>query len=132
MQKEGNLASGPLHRLLFVLESVYMVKYIGSKEAAAKWGLTDRQVRILCGKGYVIGAIQTNKWVWCIPDDAPRPVDGRMARRYEQRNIRLGSIDITLLNALRAGNGLGDKLFTNQAFQGQLASLFIQAHRERT
>ncbi len=101
-----------------------MVKYIGSKEAAAKWGLTDRQVRILCGKGYVIGAIQTNKWVWCIPDDAPRPVDGRMARRYEQRNIRLGSIDITLLNALRAGNGLGDKLFTNQAFQGQLASLF--------
>lgn len=46
------------------------------KEAAAKWGISDRRVRILCNEGKIPGAFQQGRG-WKIPIDAVKPADGR-------------------------------------------------------
>lgn len=46
------------------------------KQAAEKWGLSDRRVRILCAEGKIPGAFQEGR-VWKIPMDAVKPTDGR-------------------------------------------------------
>ena len=46
------------------------------KQAAAKWGISDRRVRILCAEGKVPGAFQIGRG-WKIPMDAVKPMDGR-------------------------------------------------------
>lgn len=46
------------------------------KEAAEKWGLSDRRVRILCAEGKIPGAYQQGRG-WKIPTNAVKPVDGR-------------------------------------------------------
>lgn len=47
------------------------------KQKALEWGLSCRTVNDLCKKGKVQGALKT-KGVWQIPDDVPKPVDGRV------------------------------------------------------
>lgn len=46
------------------------------KEAAKRWGISDRRVRILCSEGKIPGAVQVGRG-WKIPDDAVKPLDGR-------------------------------------------------------
>lgn len=46
------------------------------KQAAEKWGLSDRRVRILCAEGKIPGAFQEGR-SWKIPADAVKPADGR-------------------------------------------------------
>lgn len=46
------------------------------KQAAQKWGLSDRRVRILCAEGKIPGAFQEGRG-WKIPVDAMKPADGR-------------------------------------------------------
>ena len=46
------------------------------KQAAEKWGLSDRRVRILCAEGKIPGAFQEGR-SWKIPMDAIKPTDGR-------------------------------------------------------
>lgn len=50
--------------------------FITVKEAAAKWGISDRRVRILCSEGKIPGAFQQGRG-WKIPGDAVKPLDGR-------------------------------------------------------
>ncbi len=76
------------------------MKYIGIKEAAAKWGISDRRVRLLCQEGKIEGAIKL-EWSWTIPADTPKPFDGRSMRHYKNFDLRLGTIDITTLNELK-------------------------------
>jgi hypothetical protein len=47
-----------------------------AKEAATLWGVTDRQVQLLCDKGLVKGAAKFGS-VWAIPVGALKPIDGR-------------------------------------------------------
>jgi hypothetical protein len=47
-----------------------------TKEAAEKWGVTPRQVQLLCAKGRVPGAVRFGN-AWVIPEDAQKPKDGR-------------------------------------------------------
>ena len=46
------------------------------KQAAEKWGLSDRRIRVLCTEGKISGAHQEGRG-WKIPVDAVRPSDGR-------------------------------------------------------
>ena len=46
------------------------------KDAAEKWGISDRRVRILCAAGKIPGAYQEGRG-WKIPRDAVKPADGR-------------------------------------------------------
>lgn len=50
--------------------------YMTVKEAAAKWGISDRRIRVLCSEGKILGAYQEGRG-WKIPIDAEKPVDGR-------------------------------------------------------
>lgn len=49
------------------------------QEAADKWGISTRRVRMLCAEGKVEGARQEGK-AWLIPAEAARPIDGRSVR----------------------------------------------------
>ena len=53
---------------------------ITTKQAAEKWGISDRRVRALCIHGQIEGAFQRGK-SWFIPDDAKKPSDGRIRSR---------------------------------------------------
>ncbi|QWT17435.1 Fic family protein [Collinsella sp. zg1085] len=50
--------------------------YITVKQAAEKWMVSDRRVRILCSEGKVLGAYREGR-AWKIPHDAIKPPDGR-------------------------------------------------------
>lgn len=50
--------------------------YMTVKEAAAKWGISDRRIRVLCSEGKIPGAYQEGRG-WKLPIDAEKPVDGR-------------------------------------------------------
>ena len=46
------------------------------KDAADKWGVSDRRIRVLCSEGKIAGAFQEGRG-WKIPADAEKPADGR-------------------------------------------------------
>ncbi len=48
------------------------------KEKAKEWGVSPRSVNDMCKKGRIIGVIK-EKGSWLIPDDALKPVDGRVS-----------------------------------------------------
>ena len=50
--------------------------YMTIKQAAEKWGISDRRVRILCAEGKVSGVIREGRR-WMIPVDTRKPADGR-------------------------------------------------------
>ena len=50
--------------------------YITVKQAAEKWGISNRRVRVLCSEGKITGACQEGR-AWKIPHDAAKPTDGR-------------------------------------------------------
>ena len=50
--------------------------YMTVKQAAEKWGISDRRVRILCAEGKVSGVTREGR-SWMIPAGARKPEDGR-------------------------------------------------------
>lgn len=58
------------------------------KQAAEKWGISDRRIRVLCAEGKIPGAYQEGRG-WKIPVDAVKPADGR----YRSKESILSRID---------------------------------------
>ena len=58
------------------------------KQAASKWGISDRRIRVLCSQGKIPGAYQEGRG-WKIPIDADKPADGR----YKSKESILLQID---------------------------------------
>ena len=52
------------------------MEYIKVSQAAEKWGLSPRRVRLLCAQNRIDGVIQKGK-LYKIPKNAPKPVDAR-------------------------------------------------------
>ena len=52
------------------------MEYIKVSQAAEKWGISARRVRILCAEGKVDGAIRKGK-LYMIPENAEKPKDKR-------------------------------------------------------
>lgn len=50
--------------------------YITAEEAAKKWGVSSRQVQILCKEHRVAGAVKMSR-IWIIPKDTPKPTVSR-------------------------------------------------------
>lgn len=48
-----------------------------AQQAAEKWNISDRRVRILCANGQIDGAYKVGK-IWYIPETAQKPADGRI------------------------------------------------------
>lgn len=52
--------------------------YITVQEAAEKWGVTPRQVQILCKGNKIVGAMRMSR-IWIIPEDAKKPTHSKRA-----------------------------------------------------
>lgn len=52
------------------------MEYIKVSQAAEKWGLSPRRVRLLCAQNRIDGVVQKGK-LYMIPKNAPKPVDAR-------------------------------------------------------
>ena len=50
--------------------------YMTVRQAAEKWKISDRRVRVLCSEGKIPGVIRKGRR-WMIPTDAKKPEDGR-------------------------------------------------------
>ena len=58
---------------------VISLEYIKVSEAAQKWGLSPRRVRVLCAENRIGGVIQKGK-LYMIPADAEKPDDARATK----------------------------------------------------
>lgn len=62
--------------------------FITVKEAAEKWKISERRIRVLCSEGKIVGAYHEGRG-WKIPADADKPADGR----YKSKENILAQID---------------------------------------
>lgn len=53
-----------------------MFEYISAPEAAKKWSISERRVQKLCEENRIPG-VSKFSYMWLIPKDAKKPVDGR-------------------------------------------------------
>jgi len=59
--------------------------YISVREAATRWGISERQVQKLCGTGRVSGVVQFVDR-WAIPEDTPKPTRTARIKQGPKRN----------------------------------------------
>lgn len=72
------------------------------REIAANWNVTVRTVTNMCKKGKIQGAYKRGKY-WYIPDDATKPVDGRLlSGEYRKKKIALKQLPIGISDYVRA------------------------------
>ena len=57
--------------------------YITVQEAAQKWGVTPRQVQILCKENRITGATRLSR-IWIIPENADKPTKDSTAKAREK------------------------------------------------
>jgi len=55
-----------------LFEVTQMNGYITAQEAAEKWGITPRQVQILCKDNRISGATKMSR-IWIIPEKSLKP-----------------------------------------------------------
>ena len=60
--------------------------YITAQQAADKWNISDRRVRVLCSEGKISGVIKDGK-SYKIPFNAEKPADGR-AKKIPNSDLR--------------------------------------------
>lgn len=65
------------------------MKYMSSKEASAKWKISDRRIRVLCKEGRIEGAIKIGR-NWSIPVDAAKPADAREKNKKHYLGLEYG------------------------------------------
>lgn len=60
------------------------MEYMSARDAAEKWGITQRRVSVLCAENRIDGIDRIGN-MWLIPKSATKPIDGRKTR-YEKEN----------------------------------------------
>ena len=58
------------------------MEYMSCPEAAKKWGISERRVQVLCRENRIPGVSKLG-YMWLIPKDAEKPIDGRTKRGKE-------------------------------------------------
>ena len=58
------------------------MEYMSCPEAAKKWGISERRVQILCREKRIQGVSKLG-YMWLIPKDAEKPIDGRTKQGKE-------------------------------------------------
>ena len=64
------------------------MEYMKVSEAAAKWGISARRVRLLCAEGRIAGVVRQGN-LYMIPSDASQPSDARSNRATKQPYSKL-------------------------------------------
>ena len=72
------------------------MNYIKVSQAAEKWGISARRVRILCAEGKIEGVIRKGN-LYMIPENAEKPKDGRRSQptlldEIESKKTRLSAL----------------------------------------
>ncbi len=62
------------------------MNYINIQTAAEKWHVTPRRVQEMCKAGLIEGATHFGR-AWMIPEEAPRPLDGRTRQAREASTL---------------------------------------------
>lgn len=73
------------------------MKYISTKKASEKWGISDRRIRVLCNEGRIEGAMKIGR-NWSIPTDAVKPSD---ARETSKKNYIGFEFDFSYIDSLK-------------------------------
>ena len=68
------------------------MEYMSAPQAAEKWGISERRVQILCSENRILGVSKLG-YMWLIPKNAEKPIDGRTKRGKEQKNEILQNSD---------------------------------------
>ncbi len=95
--------------------------YISTKEAAQKWGISERRVRSLCAEGKIEGAARCGDWVWSIPVGTQKPADGRTLRYIKNRDLRTGVQDY------RRADDIRSSFIQTPLTTGQKAEIILEA-----
>ncbi len=82
---------------VYNIYEVILMKYINTKKASEKWGISDRRIRVLCNEGRIQGAIKIGR-NWAIPVDAIKPVD---AREGNKKNYLGLEFDFSYIDSLK-------------------------------
>jgi len=53
------------------------VKFISTKDASEKWGVSERRIQKLCEENRIPGVFRFGR-SWAIPNDATKPDDARL------------------------------------------------------
>lgn len=64
------------------------MEYMSAREAAEKWGISQRRVSILCTENRIKGADKVGN-MWLIPKNAKKPIDGRTLRYKKERKMTI-------------------------------------------
>ncbi len=103
--------------------------YIGTKEAAERWGISERRIRVLCRNGKIDGAVLDGK-TWRIPSDAKKPADGRESSANVLSNIAELKQELDSLRPLTSGEikALNDQFaveytYNSNAIEGNTLTL---------
>lgn len=65
------------------------MEYMSCPEAAAKWGISERRVQILCAENRIQGVSKLG-YMWLIPKNAKKPADNR--RKENKANLSNGQL----------------------------------------
>ena len=58
--------------------------YMTAQEAAEKWGVTSRQVQILCKDNRIKGATRMSR-IWIIPENAEKPTGDKQVQHRRKK-----------------------------------------------
>ena len=65
------------------------MEYMSAREAADKWGISQRRVAVLCSEQRIKDATMVGN-MWIIPSSAEKPIDARSTRynRTEEKAVK--------------------------------------------
>lgn len=64
-----------------------MLDYISVKDAAQKWGISERRIQKLCEEDRIAGVTRFGH-IWMIPKDAQKPADNRTREAKQKLKCR--------------------------------------------
>ncbi len=101
------------------------MEYMTAQQAAEKWSISDRRVRILCSRGKITGVIKQGK-SYQIPVDTEKPADGRVHTKVApvKKDVRYLKWDSAVIGTIDNKNAVS---FTDSDYN-EVVSLY--AHGE--
>jgi len=95
-------------------------EYITAQQAAGKWNISDRRVRVLCSEGKIPGALKAGK-SYKIPINAVKPADGREKKAAEGAAVRWLKWENDIIGAIDSANSV---IFTQPNYN-EVVSLYV-------
>lgn len=102
------------------------MEYMTIKDAAEKWGITQRRIQVLCVEGRIEGAVRFGK-AWAIPIDTEKPSDARIkSGKYAKQDIKEKKVGVdnqkVKIFSFFSGSGFLDLGFEKVGFQIELVN----------